>query len=195
MTQSVYVCDSSPLIFLAKIGRLNLLQLLLTKVYVPEAVYKEVTEGKTGKFDPGIAGAIEVKNAGWIEMRKVTSRELVNNLMSTIDVGESEAIALAQEMGAQLLIMDERKGRAVARRLNIKVTGTLGLLIKAKEKNFIKSIRPAILDLTALQDSDKFRVAPELIVEILRQAGEWDENRDSIERLKSAMAAGRKYVI
>ncbi|VAW69072.1 hypothetical protein MNBD_GAMMA09-1490 [hydrothermal vent metagenome] len=59
----------------------------------------------------------------------------VETLLKTIDIGESEAIILAQEMGAQLLIMDERKGRAVVNSYNIKTTGILGLLIKAKEKN------------------------------------------------------------
>lgn len=193
MSSAIYVCDTSPLIFLSKIGKLNLLQLIFNKVYVPEAVYKEVTEGKSGKFDPGVAGAIAVKNAGWIKVRKVTSRKLVENLLSTIDIGESEAIALAKEMGAQLLIMDERKGRTVAKSFNIKVTGTLGLLVKAKEMKLLKTIRPAVIDLTALQGSDKFRVSAELIVEVLRAAGEWSETGDSVDRLKNAMLSGRRY--
>lgn len=193
MSGAIYVCDTSPLIFLSKIGKLNLLQLIFNKVYVPEAVYKEVTEGKTGKFDPGIAGSIAVKNAGWIEVRKVTARKFVDELLAKIDIGESEAIALAKEMGARLLIMDERKGRSVAKSYNIKVAGTLGVLVKAKEMKILRTIRPAIIDLTALQGSDKFRVSAELIVEVLRAAGEWNENSDSLHKLKNAMLAGHRY--
>ena len=193
MSSAIYVCDSSPLIFLTKIGKLNLLQLIFNKVYVPEAVFKEVTEGKSGKYDPGIAGAKAVKNAGWIEVRKVSSRKLVETLLKTIDIGESEAIILAQEMGAQLLIMDERKGRAVANSYNIKTTGTLGLLIKAKEKKLLKKIRPAVLDLIFLQGTHKFRISTDLIVEVLKIAGEWDDKRDSIQRLKNAMVSGQRY--
>lgn len=193
MSSHIYVSDASPLIFLAKLGKINLLQSIFNKIYVPEEVYNEVTQKKMSQFDPGIAGAVEVKNAGWIEVRKVKDKDLVKNLSQIIDDGEAEAIALAKEMGADLLIIDDYKGRREASNLNIQLTGTLGILLKAKEKKLIITIRPYILQLIHLQTGKKFRASAKLIVDVLEQAGEWDSKRDSIHRLQRAMLGGTHY--
>lgn len=108
------VSNASPLINLARIGKLDLLHQLYGELIVPEAVWQEVVvEGS------GHPGADEVKTAPWIKMRAVTNRPLVQALRQDLDAGEAEAIALALEVGAELLLMDEHLGRETARHLGL----------------------------------------------------------------------------
>ena len=122
----IIISDSTPLINFAKLGRLDLLQKLFEKVYIPEAVYYEVVI--EGEDRPG---AVEVKTATWIE-RCLVSQEFIDKLTDfALDPGERESIALALQMGANLLILDEITGRKVAHQLKLHITGTIGLLERA----------------------------------------------------------------
>ena len=104
------VSDSSVLFILARIGKLMVLRDLYGEVYIPEAVWKEaVVQGE------GQAGASEIKSASWVNKQSVKNSELVKALRQELDAGESEAIALALETRAELLLMDERLGRDTAR--------------------------------------------------------------------------------
>lgn len=169
MTSKIYVSDSSPIIFLTKIHQLQLLQLLFKKIYIPEKVYDEITTGGTGKFNPGIAGAKEVSSAGWIESRQVIDTAFVQSMQPNLDQGEAEAIVLAKEMGAELLVIDENQGRKKARQHNITITGTLGILSIAKERGHLDKVRPTVLKLIALQGKDIFRCSAKLIHETLEK--------------------------
>ncbi|MCT7983462.1 DUF3368 domain-containing protein [Laspinema sp. A4] len=86
-----------------------------------------------------------------------------------LDPGEAEAIALARELNADRLLIDERKGRAVASRLGIKLTGVLGILIVAKRRELITEIKPLIDELI---DISRFRVGDELYARVLQDVGE-----------------------
>jgi len=123
----IVVCNSTPLIALSRIGKLELLREYFSEVYIPQEVYDEVvTRGE------GLSGAKEVKSADWIKVEVVTNEIAVDSLCTTLDRGESEAIVLAREKNA-LLILDDGDGRRIARSLGLKITGTIGLLLLAAE--------------------------------------------------------------
>src|SRR3990172_1806578 len=114
------VSNSSTIIHLAKIGKLGLLKDLFETVAVPEAVYRECTaEGKER------TEAELIRNAGWLKILQVHDKKLVRLLQSSIDDGESEAITLALEIGADLILLDDSDAREKARLYGLKITGTI----------------------------------------------------------------------
>ncbi|HEY65904.1 MAG TPA: DUF3368 domain-containing protein [Caldilineae bacterium] len=158
------VSNTSPIINLAAIHRLDLLRQLYDRLIIPEAVYMEITASGAGQ-----PGAREVETASWIEYRKVTDRSFVSALRIDLDPGEAEAIALAIEVRADLILLDERRARTVARRLGLKYIGLLGALIEAKHKGYIAEVKP-LLD--ALITRAGFRVSPRLYSHVLSVANE-----------------------
>ncbi len=119
------VSDSTPLIALARINRFHVLQELFGKLIIPSAVYSEVVTASKGRV-----GGEELKNSDWIDCCQVSNRDLVTFLKISLDEGEAEAIALAQEICADLLLMDDGDGRHIAESVDIKFTGTVGLLLR-----------------------------------------------------------------
>ena len=138
----IIVSDTSPINNLAAINHLHLLHQLYGTVLIPEAVYRELT-------DPSfpVAGAIEVQTFDWIQTRAVSDRNLVEALSNELDIGEAEAIALAVEIRAEQVLIDERRGRLVAARLNLQFTGILGILVEAKSRGLIVEVKPLLDDL------------------------------------------------
>lgn len=135
----IIVCDTSPINNLAAINQLNLLHQLYGTVVIPKAVYQEL-------IDPNfpVAGAIEVQTLGWIQTYQVNNNAVVEALQNELDLGEAEAIALALELQADQLLIDERLGRTVAARLNLRYTGILGILIEAKSQALISEVKPML---------------------------------------------------
>ena len=160
----IVVSDTSPINNLAAINRLNLLQQLYGTMTIPQAVYRELTES-----DLPVAGAIEVQTFDWIQVRQVNNNGVVIALQNELDFGEAEAIALALETQAEQLLIDERLGRIVAARLNLRYTGILGILIEAKSQELIPEVKP-LLD--ALINQAGFWIAQSLYDRVLRLAGE-----------------------
>ena len=128
----IVVADSSPLIALSRVGRLDLLHTLFGHLVLPDAVWAEVAES-----GPPLAGAAELLAATWIEHRAVKDTALVNLLRQDLGAGESEAIVLARELQADVLLMDERLGRTAAKRLGLTVTGLVGILIEARQRGIL----------------------------------------------------------
>jgi len=157
------VSNASPLINLARIGKLGLLRQLYGELVIPEAVRHEVIVEGVGQ-----PGAREVEVAAWFETRAVTNRHLVRALQQELDAGEAEAIALALEMGAELLLMDERVGRESARHLGVRYTGLIGVLVEAKHKGLISAVKP---HLDTLRDAAGFRVSNALYMRVLQDEG------------------------
>ena len=153
------VTDSSPLINLARIGKLVLLRDLYGEVHIPEAVWREAVVQGAGQ-----PGAEEIKTATWIHTHVVRNAELVYALQQELDAGEAEAIALTLETRADLLLMDERLGRDTARHLKLRFTGLIGVLFEAKRKGLIHAVTP---HLHALRDLAGFRVTDDLYGRIL----------------------------
>ena len=160
----IVVSNTSPIINLAAIGRLDILRQLYGSIAIPESVYHEIAV--TGSGDPG---SREVPALGWIETKKATNRLHVAALQIELDKGEAEAIVLALELNAELLLLDERRGRAVASRMGLKSVGILGCLIEAKHKGLIPSIKPILDDLIAKAG---FWVTTNLYTRVLQTAGE-----------------------
>jgi len=157
----IVISDTSAITNLAAIDQLRLLPLLYEQVIIPEAVYRELVD-----IDPPVPGSAEVQTATWLAVKLIANRGVVERLQNEakLDPGESEAIALALELGADLLLIDERRGRAEANRLGIKITGLLGILVEAKRKNLIVAVKP-LMD--ALIATSEFRVSSALYNQIL----------------------------
>lgn len=148
------VSNSSPLIALERIGRLDVLRGLFETVSVPAAVVAEVTPAMT--------------LPAWIRQRDLTQTIIPAVLTAPLGAGEREAISLALEAGACLVILDDRPARRTAQALSLPVIGTLGVLLAAKRRGLVPDVR-SCLDELMQQD---FRVSPRLREDVLRDAGE-----------------------
>lgn len=150
--QKIIVSDTSCLILLDKIDQLNILHALFGEVIITSEVKKE--------FDKELPDFFKVQNPRDINYEKI--------LQSFLDKGEASIIALALELGDCLVIMDELKGRREAKNLGIKITGTLGVLLLAKERNLIKELKPVL----AQVEQTNFRINKSLIKRALEKAKE-----------------------
>ena len=160
----IVVSNTSPLITLARAGRLDLLHAVHGDIIIPDAVFDEITVAGAGE-----PGAHEVATSAWIKRRPALNAPLVNALGLELDAGESEAIALAIECQADLILLDERMGRQAARRMGLTVTGTLGVLIAAKDRGLLDSVRP-LLD--ALRVNAGFWIGDDLYNAVLAAVSE-----------------------
>jgi uncharacterized protein len=158
------ISDTSPINNLAAIGQLMLLKQLYGKIVIPRAVFLELTDPEFP-----VAGATEVQAFSWIETCDVENLALVEALTGELDIGEAEAIALAVELKAERLLIDERRGRLVADRFSLRYTGILGLLVEAKSQKLIEKVQP-LLD--ALRNQAGFWVTEELYQRVLQAVGE-----------------------
>lgn len=134
------VSDSSPLIALAIIGKLDLLEKLYEEIIVPFAVYKEVTE-KEKPFSKELRLFLTNRT------RQIANRLAVDVLISDIGIGESESIVLALEEKPDLVLIDDLKARKFAKMYGLKIIGTMGILLKAKKNGLITEIKPLITEL------------------------------------------------
>lgn len=132
----IVVSDTTPIISLLKIDQINLLESLFGEVIVPRAVYDELTVNTLFSNEAEL-----IKNCSFIKIADITNREAVNLLrrVTCLDLGESEAIIYTDETNANLLLMDEVKGRVVAKQMGLNVTGTIGILLEAHDDNLIAS--------------------------------------------------------
>ena len=160
----IVVSNSSPLIALCIVNSLDLLHALYGTIHIPEAVFHEVVIRGGGR-----PGATAVANTPWIVQHAPANQQTVDQLLSVgLDKGESEAIVLASELSASLLILDESAARTVARRRGLQVTGTLGVLIAAKNARMVPAIKPLLGQLNAAG----FYLSPQVIAHAIRLAGE-----------------------
>jgi predicted nucleic acid-binding protein len=159
----IVISDSSCLINLHRIALLHILPELFQKIVVPAAVFQEITNSKEGKLV-----FTEAVQDEWIEVAHAKDNSLKRKLEEDLDAGEAEAIVIAIELNADLIIIDELKGREVARRFNLNYTGLLGILLTAKRKDLIISIQPVLTELKTAG----FWISNDLYNEVLKLAGE-----------------------
>lgn len=157
------IANAGPLIALGRIAKLSLLPQLYKEVIVPPAVYQEVT------YEEERSGAKEIINAAWIQQKSVPDTISVQRLHYWLDDGESEAIVLAQMMHMPLLI-DERRGRNIAKTLHIPCVGTVGVLLTAKNKGHLTAVTP----LLEMLQSVGVHLSTRLCEDARKMAGEWD---------------------
>jgi len=161
------VSDSSTLIHLALLGRLELLRECYGEVLIPPAVWKEVVQQGHGR-----AGAREVEEAaraGWLKVESPTNELLLRMLKRDLDDGEAEAIALTVEREAEVVLLDESHVRRKASVYGLQKTGVIGLLIRAKVEGKLPSLRE---ELDRLRQEAGFWISENLYQQALKAVGE-----------------------
>ena len=156
------ICNTSALQYLHQIDRLDLLPALFGQVHIPYAVAVELAEGKRQNIS-----LPTLEDLSWVTIRPVRDRTLLP-LVTNLGDGEKEVLALGLEATDALLVLDDRNARRYAIAAGLEVTGTLGLLMLAKERGLIDSIRPALDRLQELQ----FRLSAATRQMVLNLAGE-----------------------
>ncbi len=151
--QKVIISDTSCLIQLELIGELELLYKLFGSITVT----------------PEIVDKFHGQLPDWIIIESASNKTYQRILEASLDIGEASAIALAIEQGECLLIMDDWKGRKLAEKLGLTITGTLGVLINAKLSGLVPSIKPYLIKMK----STGFRLFIDLEQHILQKSGEF----------------------
>jgi len=138
------VSNTSPILNLAIVDHLDLLHEQMGEVIIPPKVVEEL------RLDEALPGVAVIKRAvadGWLQVQPITDLTLLRALSRDLDAGEAEAIALALQIGADLLLLDERDARRVASSLTLKVTGVIGVLLRAHHEGRISALEPILADL------------------------------------------------
>ena len=164
MTRSV-IADTGPLIALARVERLELLRRLFERIVVPPAVHAELA------LDSGRPGAKILTGAfiaGWITVEAVTDATLGRELAQLLGPGEAEAVALAEQKDARFLLVDDAKGRRIARLREIPVVGVAGVLLAGKSRGAITAVGPILEELS----NTGYRLSSRLVAGVLAKAGE-----------------------
>ena len=157
------VADASPLIALSCMNMLWLLKLRFPDgIIIPQAVWREVVEQGSGR-----PGAEAVRSTDWIRVEKVVDEAYVRLLGATLDEGEAEAVALAHEQRADVILLDDKPAREAAKQLGLQVIGVVGLLVWAKTAGHVPELEQA---LGQLQNEAGFRLSPSVVDEALRLA-------------------------
>jgi predicted nucleic acid-binding protein len=160
---SIVVSDTSPIRALHFLRCMELLEQLFGEVYVPEAVHRELLQPTR----PGTE--VDASTYAFITIRRPADRSRVNAWLVDLDPGESEALALAEELSASTILIDEADGRAAAEMAGFLVTGTLGVLARAKRQGLLPAVAP-LLD--CLRDELGFYMTDLLRNQVLRLSGE-----------------------
>ncbi|MDE3259348.1 MAG: DUF3368 domain-containing protein [Gemmatimonadota bacterium] len=156
------ICNTSPLQYLHQANVLELLPALVGQVYIPEAVAAELREGRRRNVP-----LPAVEELSWLVVRPVRDPTLLP-LVTNLGDGEKEVLALGLETQSPLLLIDDRDARRYARTLELEVSGTLGLLLRAKEQGVLDAVRPVLDRLQSL----RFRLNVGTRQKVLERAGE-----------------------
>jgi predicted nucleic acid-binding protein len=148
----IVIADTSSLILLSKIGEIELLHACYSTVNITRQIANEFGESLPD----------------WIKVHEVSKKSIQKTLEQLVDTGEASAIAYAFENPDCTIILDDRLARRLAKSLGFKVTGTLGVIVKAKKLGLIVSVKPI---LAKIAETD-FRITPELVSKILDLTGE-----------------------
>lgn len=156
------IVDTSPLFYLHKLGYFYLFEKLYDEIIIPYAVVLELEEGgRVGEDVPKIG------DYNWIKVKSVTIPAFIK-MIPDLGQGESEVLALASEEVDPLIIIDDSLARKIAKLQAFKLTGTAGILLRAKSKGYITEIKPAIERLKKLG----FYLNDKLIADILKTSEE-----------------------
>lgn len=161
----IVVSDTSILSGLVQIDQLILLQQVYSRVIIPHRVYLELLRLNDYGIDVEKQLAVE-----WIEVKGVFNTILLTDLQQELDAGEAEAIALAVELNATLLLIDELRGRVKAQQVGLSFTGLLGTLKVAKQKGYIPAMKPIIDE---LQQKAGMWYKPALLKQVLESVDEY----------------------
>ncbi|MBW1702873.1 MAG: DUF3368 domain-containing protein [Deltaproteobacteria bacterium] len=158
------VSNTSPILNLAIIGELSLLRDQFGEVLIPGAVLEEL---RVQENLPGSQVVSDAINAGWIRVEAVKQVPLFRALQRDLDKGEAEAIALAMQVNAEWVLMDERDGRKAAKSMKLKVAGVLGILLKAHREGNLRSLKQAM---DKLREEAGFYIRTDVYTTIIQEA-------------------------
>ena len=153
------IANTTPLIALADIGQLDLLQKLYGEIMIPQAVLDEI------RSEP--AKSI-VKEANWVKVCAISDVNAKYLYRAKLHAGEVEVIILAEEQEAELVLMDDNAAKKTAKFMGLKVTGTLGILLRAKREGYIREVKPLI---ERLLEAGMF-ISDDVCHYVLKEAGE-----------------------
>lgn len=159
MTKPEVVSNTGPVIALAHLGQIDILRSVFDQILIPAAVRAEIRD------ETSLAA---LNKADWIVVAKAKDTLAVQLLREELDAGESEAIILAQENQAALILLDERAATRKARSIGLQSIGTLGVLLIAKEKGFVTELKPLLDNL----QSGGFHMSDALYRQVLHSASE-----------------------
>lgn len=159
----IVIANATPLIGLARINHLWLLQELFEEIVVPQAVYAEVAG-----VESELTGAAELRTALWLRRQALADRSNVDYLRADLDPGEAEVLVLAHELNADLVLLDETKARLAAEMLGLRFIGTIGVLLLAKRKGNVVALQPLLDHLRA----ERFYIGTKLYEMTLQSVGE-----------------------
>jgi predicted nucleic acid-binding protein len=163
----IVVSNTSPLTNLAAIGQFGLLYQLYGQVYIARGVWEELNAGGTRW-----PGSVEVSQASWVEQSVVQNQDLVAALRRDLDGGEAETIALALQLGADLVLLDEKEGRHAAQRLGLRFVSVIGILLEAKAGGALEAVRPHLI---ALRQEAGFYIDASILQRTLTLANETED--------------------
>ena len=158
------VSNTSPILNLAIIDRLSLIREQFTTVIIPKGVLEEL---RVGENLPGSKKILEALDAKWLQVEEVQDSAMLRILKRELDSGEAEAITLALETRAQWVLLDESEARRIAKDLGLKVTGVLGILLRACRQKRIPSLRK---EMEHLREKSGFYIADHLFADLLKQS-------------------------
>ncbi len=160
----IVVSDTSPVRALIAINKVEILQKLFSQVFIPKAVETELLRIESLKKEIAL-----FLSRQWVIVKNVNHDKEYESIRIVLDEGESEAIALAISLHADLLLIDESKGRQIAKEKALKPLGLIGVLLKAKKENHLSLIKP---ELDKLMNEHGFWIDEELYSVVLKAAGE-----------------------
>ena len=162
---SPFVADTGPLIALARIERLQLLRRLFGNGLIPPAVHREA---RTESGRPGANGIAQAISAGWLRVAPLADDARLADFLRVVDAGEAEAIILCLQRQGRFLLIDDAKGRTVARQAGIPMVGVAGVLLAAKSRGLLVAVSPVLNDLEGVG----YRLSRRLIDGVRRSANE-----------------------
>ena len=161
----IVVSDTTPISELAKVNHLNLLPKLFGKVIVPQGVYDELNTGQH-------PAALVISKLSWLDIVVVENKLAVEKLQKSgkLDLGESEAIVLAEEIDAEQLLIDEKAARQVAKSRNLPLIGTMDILLLGKRHGYIANVKDVLERMQ--RQGTRTRISDRLYIQVLTLAQE-----------------------
>jgi predicted nucleic acid-binding protein len=157
------VVNTTPLIALSYLGRLDLLKTLYGEIVIPDAVYRELSVK-----EDSVCKRFVDESLDWICIKKIKNEMAKAMYKTQLHEGEVEVMILAQEINADVVVIDDANAKKHAKYLGLPVTGTLGVLIKAKREGYLSEIKPLLQQLL----ENNIYISDKIIDLCLKQAGE-----------------------
>jgi predicted nucleic acid-binding protein len=167
------VSDTSPILNLSLIDRLSLIREQFATVTIPKGVLEEL---RVGENLPGSKKILDALDAKWLQVEEVQDSAMLRILKRGLDAGEAEAIALALENRAKWILLDESEARRIAKDLGLKVTGALGILLRAYRQKRIPSLRT---EMERLRGKAGFFISDHLFEDLLKQSQSFKDQASS----------------